>query len=229
MTPEDRWLASIWPAVRLYLPPAPAFIVEIGCGRLGGFVPRLRDNGYEAVGIDPVAPDGSGYRQIEFEHSDLARPLDGVIACTSLHHVTDPGQVLDKVAGALAPDGRVIVIEWDWEGFDEATARWCFGRLGGSGGDSWLARRYDDWMASGRTWEDYFPAWAHQHGLHGARRILRDLDGRFQRISCTRGPYFFSELFETSEADELEAINAGRIQPARIDYVGRPADRKEKH
>ena len=219
----------MWPAVRRYLPPAPAYIVEIGCGRLGGFVPRLCDSGYEAVGIDPVAPDGSSYRQIEFEDSDLARQLDSVIACTSLHHVTDPGQVLDKVAGALAPGGRMIVIEWDWDSFDEATARWCFERLGGSCGDSWLQRRHDEWMASGRTWEDYFRAWANRHRLHGARRILRDLDRVFERLSCSRGPYFFSELFETAEADELEAINRGRIQAARIDYVGRPADRKEKH
>jgi hypothetical protein len=34
-------------------------------------------------------------------------------------------------------------------------------------------------------------------------------------------------LFETGEADELETINAGRIQAARIDYVGGRPDHNE--
>lgn len=220
----ERWLAALWPAVRPYLPPPPALIVEIGCGRLGGLVPRLRENGYEAVGIDPVAPEGDSYRRTEFEHSDLGEALNGVIACTSLHHVSDPGRVLDKVASDLVPGGRVIVVEWDWENFDEATARWCFERLAGSDEDGWLQRRHDAWMASGRTWEDYFHDWAHEHGLHSARRILRELDRRFEQVSSRRGPYFFSELSDTTESDELKAINTGRIQPARIDYIGRRSE-----
>ena len=218
--PPSRWLATMWPVVRMHLPPPPAFVVEIGCGRLGGFVPGLGESGYEAVGVDPAAPEGDGYRQTDFEHSALAREPDAVIACTSLHHVADPGQVLDKVLSDLAPGGRVIVVEWDWESFDETTARWCFDRLASSGGEGWLRRRQDEWMASGQPWEDYFHAWASQHGLHSARRILGELDGRFQRLLCRRAPYFFSELSETTEAEELEAINLAGIQAARIDYVG---------
>jgi SAM-dependent methyltransferase len=194
--------------------------LEIGCGRLGGFVPRLHADGYEAVGIDPVAPEGDSYRRVEFEHSDLLSAPDGVIACTSLHHVAKPGEVLDKVATALAPAGVVIVMEWDWEGFDEATARWCFERLE-SESENWLHHRRDEWRASGQKWERYLRSWADDHGLHSARRLLRDLDQRFERVLCDRGPYFFAELTDTSEADELDAINAGRIRAVRIDYVGR--------
>jgi SAM-dependent methyltransferase len=194
--------------------------VEIGCGRLGGFVPRLGDIGYEAVGIDPVAPEGDSYRQIEFERSDLPERLDAVIACTSLHHVADPAEVLDRIATALTAHGRVIVVEWDWEGFDEATARWCFERLDGSEPESWLHRQRNHWAASGLPWEDYVRGWASDHGLHGAGRILEDLDQRFERIAFSRGPYFFPGLLNTTEADELEAIDAGRIRAMRIDYVG---------
>ncbi len=196
--------------------------MEVGCGRFGGFVPRLRDGGYEAIGIDPVAPEGDSYRRIEFERSDLAGQLDGVIACTSLHHVADPGEVLDEIASALARDGLVIVVEWDWEHFDEPTARWCFEHLGPSTADSWLHRRRDEWTASTQTWERYFRGWADHHGLHGAGQLLRDLDLHFQRLVCVRGPYFFPELYRTSEADELDAINEGQIRAVRIDYVGRP-------
>jgi hypothetical protein len=56
MTPGERWLATLWPLVRGRLPAPPARVVEIGCGPLGGFVPMLRANGYDAVGIDPRHP-----------------------------------------------------------------------------------------------------------------------------------------------------------------------------
>jgi SAM-dependent methyltransferase len=222
VTAEQRWLSALWPKVQSYLPPPPAVIVEIGCGRVGGFVPRLRDCGYEAVGIDPVAPEGDSYRQIEFERSDVPPRLDGVVACTSLHHVAEPGEVLDRVRTVLAPTGSMVVVEWAWEVVDEATARWCFERLQPSDPESWLHHRRDEWKASGQAWEEYLRSWAGHHGLHRAARLLADLDQRFERLRCDRGAYFFSELSAASEADELEAIEAGRIRAARIDYVGRP-------
>lgn len=220
MTAHQRWHEALWPKLRSYLPPPPAVIWEIGCGRHGGFVPRLLAEGYEAVGIDPVAPEGERYRRVVFEHSDPASGLDGVIACTSLHHVGQPSEVLGKVADALAPGGVVVVVEWDWEEFDEATANWCFERLG-SESESWLHRRRDEWRASGRPWEQQFRSWAEEHGIHSARRLLHDLDHHFERVLCQRGPYFFVELDQTTEADELATIDSGTIRPGRIDYVGR--------
>ncbi len=220
-TPQEKWLAALWPEVRPPLPPPPASVVELGCGRLGGFIPRLRDDGYEGVGIDPVAPEGESYQQVEFEQSELPQRFEAVIACTSLHHVADPNEVLDRIANALAPAGVVVVVEWDWEGFDEATARWAFERLDGSESESWLHRRRDEWRASGQTWEEALRAWATHHGLHSARDLIRALDQRFQRVSCVRQPFLFSELDETSEADERAAIDAGEIRALRIDYVGR--------
>jgi SAM-dependent methyltransferase len=195
--------------------------VELGCGRLGGFVPWLRDSGYHALGIDPEAPEGDSYRQIEFERSELPAMLDAVVACTSLHHVRDPGEVLDQIANALAPGGLVVVVEWDWESFDEATARWCFERLAPGDGGGWLERRRDEWAASAQTWEDYLRGWTSEHGVHSSRKLLRGLDERFQRLLCRRGPYCFADLSDTSDADELDAIDAGQIRPTRIDYVGR--------
>src|SRR5579859_7940259 len=115
--------------VSSHLPPPPAMVVELGCGSLGGLVPALLADGYEALGVDPEAPDESNYRRIEFERSELPDAVDAVVASVSLHHVADPGEVLDRVAAALKPRGTVVVIEWDWESFDEASARWGFERL----------------------------------------------------------------------------------------------------
>lgn len=221
MPAQQKWLDAIWPTVRSYLDPPPAVIAELGCGRLGGFVPKLLAAGYDAVGIDPVAPDGEHYRQVEFEQSDLPVQLDGVIACTSLHHVAEPGEVLDRIARSVTPDGLVVVVEWDWEGFDQASAQWCFERLDASEASSWLHHHRDRWAESGQSWETYFRSWAEHHGLHPATQLLRELDERFERVLLGGGAYYFSELSETTEAAEHGAIDSGQIPAARIDYVGR--------
>jgi hypothetical protein len=67
MTPDEHWLAEVWPFVRACLPSPPATVLDIGCGLLGGFVPALLADGYDAAGVDPEAPEGSGYHRIKFE------------------------------------------------------------------------------------------------------------------------------------------------------------------
>src|SRR6185312_1993163 len=184
-----------------------------------GFVPALTADGYDAVGIDPTAPEGPDYRQAEFEHAELPPRPDAVVASLSLHHVAEPGAVLDKVAGALAAGGIVIVIEWDWEAFDERTARWCLQRQVQP--DGWMRRRLDAWSDSGGPWEPVFRGWALEHGLNSAGTLLDELDRRFERVHYRAGPYMFAELAGTSASDEQRAIDTGEIQPMRIDYVGR--------
>ena len=185
----------------------------------------LLESGYDAIGIDPAAPEGEHFHQSRFEETRLAGGLDAIVACTSLHHVADPGQVLDRVVDVLAPAGLVVVIEWDWENFDEASAQWCFDRLVEADADSWINRRRQHWIDSGQPWEECFFGWARQHGLHGAASLVGELDARFERLVHNRGPYFFAELDEVSEQDERNAIDAGEIRPARIEYVGRaPTD-----
>ena len=99
----------------------------------------------------------------------------------------------------------MIVVEWDWESFDEATARWCLERLGAPDREGWL---------------HYLQTWAVKHSIHTGQALLRELDQRFQRHFCRRGPYFFGDLAETSEEDGADAIVAGQIQATRVDYVG---------
>jgi len=99
VTPDERWLAALWPFVRAWLPPPPAAVVEIGCGPLGGFVPMLHAAGYAAAGVDPEAPEGPWYRRIEFERYELPEPAQAVVACTSLHHVGGDGAGGPRAAG----------------------------------------------------------------------------------------------------------------------------------
>src|SRR6266581_1844168 len=191
MTPGERWLTVTWPVVRACMPAAPARVVEVGCGPLGGFVPMLPANRYDAVGIDPRAPDDAHYQRIEFERAELPRQVDAV-----------------------------VVVEWGWEKFDQQTAEWCFKRLGPDGEAGWLHRRRDEWLASGHEWPSYVRGWAEREGLHPGDVLVRLLDDRLERRLLTHRPYFFADLAGTTEDDEQTAIDAGHIQPTRIDYVG---------
>jgi SAM-dependent methyltransferase len=220
MTAAERWLAAVWPAVRGWLPAAPAQVVEIGCGPLGGFVPMLRSSGYDALGVDPKAPDDEHYRRVAFERAEPMQDVDAVVASTSIHHVADPAEVLDRIAITLATEGRLVVVEWAWEEFDEATAAWCFQRLGPDEEAGWLHRRRDEWAASGESWSAYMRAWAEGERLHSAGTLLRLLDERFQRAHLAQGPYFFPDLARATEEDERAAIEAGQIRATRVDYVG---------
>jgi SAM-dependent methyltransferase len=196
-------------------------VVEIGCGPLGGVVPMLRSSGYEAVGVDPQAPHGEDYRRIEFEHLELVQDVDVVVAITSLHHVADPAEVVDRIVSSLASGGTLVVVEWAWENFDEATARWCFERLGEDEEAGWLHHRRDEWAASGQQWAAYLHGWAANERLHTAEALLRLLDQSFDKQELARGPYFFPDLATTGKEDEEAAIDAGLIRPTRVDYVGR--------
>jgi SAM-dependent methyltransferase len=222
VTPDERWLAAGWPLVRASLPAAPAGVLEVGCGPLGGFVPMLESAGYEAIGVDPEAPWGPSYRQVEFERYDMPSRMDAIVACTSLHHVADLGAVLDLVDAALVPGGVAVIVEWARERFDEATAHWCFARLPMAEDDpGWLQQRHAEWRRSGQPWDAYLRSWAQAEGLHAGQDILDELDARFDSRPATYGPYFFPDLADTSEADEQAAIDSGLIQANRIQYVGR--------
>ncbi|HWL97816.1 MAG TPA: class I SAM-dependent methyltransferase [Nocardioidaceae bacterium] len=243
---DQRWLTAALPFVREHLPPPPARVLEIGCGPLGGFVPALELAGYDVVGVDPDAPDGDAFVRSEFEQYDVGRPLDAVVACTSLHHVRDLDEVLDLVRGSLTAGGTFVVVEWAHERFDDATAQWCFDRLPDSDSDalpraahrhvshrghddehehrqgSWLGRHRAEWAESGLTWSEYRQGWTEAEGLHTGEAIVAALDARFECRHLTRGPYFFPVL-DLARDVEQTAIDAGEIQPAAIRFAGRRA------
>lgn len=221
MTADEDWLASVWPFVRAHVPLSTVEVLEVGCGPLGGFVPALRRDGHKATGVDPRAPSATCYQQSNFEQYKPARQVDVVIASTSLHHVADLELVLDKIAAALKPKGKVIVVEWAWERVDEATATWCFERIDPSASPSWLSQRRVEWQTAGGTWSSYFTAWANAQGLHPSDKIRSALDQRFHCQLTADGPYFFPDLNDIREVYEQSAIDSAAIQPTATRYVGR--------
>jgi len=222
-TGDEAWLTTAWPLVRAHLPPPPGRVLEIGCGPIGGFVPALLVEAYDALGIDPQAPPGAAYTRSTFEESAATNGVAAFVASTSLHHVQSLDRVLDRVAAALAPGGVVIVLEWAWERFDESTAQWCFDRLPADGGvasPGWLHDHRRQWSESGRPWDEYLSTWARGHGLHPGAAMLSALDTRFRRTSLDDVAYFFSELPETTAEEEARAVVAGQLRPSAFRYVG---------
>jgi SAM-dependent methyltransferase len=217
---DRRWLAATWPFVRQYLPPPPCRVLDVGCGPLGGFVPALRTEGYDAQGVDPEAPEGPHYHQVDFEEYDARQPAAAIVASTSLHHVSDLDTVVELITQRLDPGGVLVVAEWARERFDEATARWCFDRLADDD-PGWLHRRRDEWLASGQSWDAYLDGWVRTEGMHTGQDILRSLATRFDTRLLTEGPYFFPDLGGVAAVDEQAAIDTGLIRANGIRYVGR--------
>ena len=101
MTPAARWLDTLWPLIRARLPAAPARVVEVGCGSLGGFVPMLRADGYDAVGIDPqhsMAGTTSGSSSSAPSFLSKSTP-----SSPPPHSITspNPASVIDRITSAL--------------------------------------------------------------------------------------------------------------------------------
>jgi SAM-dependent methyltransferase len=219
-TTDERWLAAVWPFVRDSAPPAPASVVEIGCGPLGGFVPRLRSAGYDAVGVDTEAPEGAEYHRTGIEEFAPPGTVDLVVASRSLHHVADLDDVADRIVGMLAPGGTVVVLEWAWERLDEATAQWCFERLPPVDDEpSWMHRRRESWLESGQPWETYLTEWAAEDGLHPGEAVLAALTARLPTAVADLGAFYFPGLAGVTEDDESAAIASGRIQANGIRFV----------
>src|SRR5262245_28302883 len=96
-----------------HLPPAPARVLEIGCGPVGDLTYTLAAAGYDLVAVDPVAPAGPLFRGIPFEDFDEPGRFDAVVASLSMHHIADLTRTAAAIVDRLVPGGKLILEEWD--------------------------------------------------------------------------------------------------------------------
>lgn len=216
-----RWLAAEWSFISTALPPAPARLLEIGCGAAGGIVPAALAAGYAAVGVDPNAPDGSAYRQVPFETYDPPSPFDIVVSVQALHHLANLDAAVERIDRVLAPDAVLVIVEWAWERIDDATARWLFDRVPTDANSGWAGERRDNWRTSGLPWSEYRDRWAHEHGLHSWDAVEFALAHRFDTVLREDVPSLFGDVAEISEETERAAIAAAEISTTGIHWVGR--------
>jgi Methyltransferase domain len=190
------------------LPPPPARVLEVGCGREGGVAPALAAAGYDVLAIDPHAPEGPLYRRVTLEELDDPGPFDAVVAGRVLHHVDPLGSALDKLT-RLAP--LLVLDEFAWNHMDAPTVDWYEGQhrvLAAAGREPNGPPNLADWRA--------------QHAdLHPYETLRAELDARYDERDFEWRPYFYRWLDgPATEALEEALIAAGAIRPIGFRYAG---------
>jgi hypothetical protein len=167
-----------------HLPPAPARVLEVGCGDRGGVVPALAAAGYDVLGVDPRAPAGERFRQSDFREVD--GEFDAVVAGRVVHHL-DP---LDDAVGKLADLAPLLVVdEFAWDLIDPELEAW------------YEARRRERPDAVGPpTLEEW--RWRHP-GLHPHDRLLAALRARYDERTLEWVPYFHHWLGDVESPDRI--------------------------
>ncbi len=91
----------------------PLRLLDVGCG-YGGFVRMMRDNGWDAEGIDPspatvasAARIGAPVRLGTLDEADGT--YDAITLFYVLEHLPDPSTALGKLSGLLAPGGTLLI------------------------------------------------------------------------------------------------------------------------
>jgi hypothetical protein len=182
-------------------------VLEIGCGREGGLVAELAARGYDALGVDPNAPEGERFVRAEFQSLD--GEWDAVVAERVLHHVNPLGASLDQLA-SLAP---LLVV-------DEFAAN----RVGAEAQD-WYEAQHRMLRASGA--DPYGPPsldeWRERHpGLHSDDVLLPELRARYEELAFERIPYLHRWLGgPSSEALEQTLVDAGAFPAIGYRWAGR--------
>jgi hypothetical protein len=189
------------------LPPPPCRVLEIGCGRHGGLVEELVAAGYDALGVDPEAPEGERFLRAEFQSLD--GEWDAAVAANVLHHVEPLDKSLDHLA-RLAP--VLVVDEFASNRIDAAAQDWYEGQHG----ILRAAGHEPRGMASVDEWRERHP------GLHPDDVLLAALRARWDEVALERGPWLHRWLRgPNSETLEQMLIDAGAIPAIGYRWAGR--------
>jgi hypothetical protein len=188
------------------LPPPPGRILEIGCGKDGGLVDLLTAAGYDALGVDPEAPDGASYRRVRFE--DVDGTYDAVVAGRVLHHVNPLDEGIAKLA-SLAP--LLLVDEFAPERID-------------AGARDWYEAQRRMLVAAGASppGPPDLGAWAARHpDLHQPETLLGALRAHYDERVLEWIPYLHRWLAgPSSEALETTLVDAGAIPAVGYRFAG---------
>jgi SAM-dependent methyltransferase len=221
----SAWNEDIAAFVTASLPAHPGRILEVGCGQ-GWLTHRLAGAGHDVRGIDPEAPEGPLFERATLRDFRDPGPFGVVVAILSLHHIDDLVGGLDKIDGLLAPGGSLIVVEFAWDRFDDATAEWCLERVPVEfDNGNWLHRRCAELrerVQEGRPLHarESFRRWADAEGFHASTEILPELRLRWAERLFSWNEYLYPDLDGVTEAEERAAIGSGAIQALSFRFMG---------
>jgi len=219
--PWDRDVADL---VLSALPPAPARVLEVGCGE-GRLARSMSAAGYRVVAIDPDAPEGPSFRRVTIEEFAESGPFDVAVATLSLHHIGDLDAAVAKIASLVASGGTFVAVEMASDRFDDATATWALKHLVPGSEHGWLAHRHNEWttqtgVEAGVGFAEYMRGWAASKQFHSAATMLEICRSHFDEMQYEAWPYLYPELEGVTRAQEIAEIEAGRIQAMGFTWVG---------
>ena len=200
------------------LPPPPGRVLEVGCGREGGLVAVLVDAGYDALGVDPHAPEGDRFLRTTFQNlpSDKVSlgGWDAVVAGRVLHHVNPLDEGLDTLA-SLAP--LLLVDEFAHDRIDAAAQDWYEGQhrmLRATGLEPYGPPDLDEWRVR-------------HPGLHAHGVLLDALRAHYEERVFEWVPYLCRWLGgPSSEALEQVLIDTGVVPAIGYRWAGVRRERR---
>ncbi|MEL7642286.1 MAG: metalloregulator ArsR/SmtB family transcription factor [Solidesulfovibrio sp.] len=137
--------------VRAVMPAAVGLAADLGCGP-GDLLPVLAERARRVIGVDSspsmlslaerrTAGLPVGARMGELEHLPMADgEADFLVICLTLHHLPDPAAALAEARRVLAPEGRLVVIDFAPHGDEVMRRRF---------GDRWLGfsrEKLSEWL-----------------------------------------------------------------------------------
>lgn len=195
----DQWWKE-FDAVLAAALPAGARVLDLGCGD-GGLVDRLTELGFDALGVDPRAPDHPRLIRKRVEQAIGLGEFDAITAVMALHHAELDG-VVPALTRLLRPHGRLFVYDFGWDRYDERAARWLADH-DRSDADNSIA------------------GWWREHGeFHTIPTITQALSARFEPTLQVPRPYLARMLSRPDlEAAEHALIDVQLLPPIGHWYI----------
>jgi len=196
---DDRWWKDFDAVVTTALPIG-SQVLDFGCGD-GGLVDRLTERGFDALGVDPRAPDHPRLIRESIEQVMGRGRFDAITAVMALHHA-ELDAVVPALTRLLRPNGRLFVYDFGWDLYDERAAAWLAGH------DSSPA-------------DNSIAGWWREHGeFHPSRAITQTLSARFEPARQVARPYLARMLARHDlEAEEHALIDAQLLPALGFWYV----------
>jgi 2-polyprenyl-3-methyl-5-hydroxy-6-metoxy-1,4-benzoquinol methylase len=127
------YVSEILKHIQPYLPPAPATILEFGCGK-GHVAQKLQEMGYTVTAIDTSEKDiefakslGVNATVADFTKYDTDQKFDVILGVMVLHHIPDISAALNAIKKNIKPGGICLIEEFRREIVDHNTVKWFFG------------------------------------------------------------------------------------------------------